>query len=151
MKKYVLLLMFSFFISFAEAQNFYTLGPSAGIFIQDGSAYPVFTQEFTFVPADLLGWDHLEGMHTPKLPTPWITIGLREILSAPKGTVIAPYGEAGISFIANIGAGYNKTIGGYSPAGGFHLFAGVPFITPVRNLFVEPYARKVLKHGGVLN
>ncbi len=148
MKKYLLLLVFCFCISFADAQNFYTVGPSAGIFFHDGLTYPVFTQEITFVPADLLGWDHSAGMHAPKLPTPWMTIGLREILSTPKGTVIAPYGEAGFYFIANIGAGYSKAIGGYSPAGGFHLFAGLPFITPVRNLFVEPYARKVLKRGG---
>jgi hypothetical protein len=120
------------------AQNIFTIGP-AGSFIKSEGTVSIDSTLVFFSKGRSSGF-----LALPNLPVFWISGGLGSSLGGENNKGLFSYGEAGIWFLINAGAGYNF-VGPESYIGPY-LYFGCPvpiLLVDWYNIypFVEPYMR----------
>ena len=144
-------LMFIFMTSSAiSAGNIYTFGPSLGAMGRAHEYLPVWTFDITAVWADIRGYEStsLPALSWPKMPVPWTSIGLKQVISSKDNHPFIFYGEIGGYYLVNAGVGYSYPLKKYDNGKGAHLFLGIPLPLFDSGLFIEPYGRVMLKRKG---
>ncbi len=150
MRIFILSMFIIIICSALHAGNIYTFGPSLGATGKAREYHPVWTFDCTAVWADIRGYEStsLPALSWPKMPVPWTSFGLKQVISSKDNFPVICYGEIGGYYFINAGVGYSYPLKKYDSGKGAHLFLGIPLPLFDSGLFVEPYGRVMLKRKG---
>ncbi len=142
--------------STVHAGNIYTFGPSFGKAGRAKEYHPFWSFDVTASWTDIRGYDSTStfpALTLPKLPVPWTSLGIKQVMSEKDDHPLIIHGEIGAYCILNTGLGYSYPLQKYDQGKGARLFLGLPlpltlFFSDSIPLYIEPYGRVMLKKKG---